>query len=212
MADDFSSALISSGADLLGGYLQDRRAKKAFRTQQKLNAAGARRALSALDFGTNLEKSQILAANKSRLGGFAGARKALDLGAAGARETALGQGKINEANAEQSVVSKGLLGTSTGVQAFQGVGDRTSAQLSAIDQSLAQSLGDLGLEEANTKAAGEMNLADLQSQKTQAIFDLVQSADPNQQFHRKKKGGLFSHGLGRSLAAGATLGASEYLQ
>jgi hypothetical protein len=191
------AAAIAGGADLLGGYLQDDRAKKAFNKQQKLNAAGARRAVTALDFGTNLEGSQIKAANASRLAGFAGARKALDLGATAARQTVLGQGKINQANLEQSAVSRGLLGTSTGAQAFAGVGDRTTAQLSAIDQQLAQAFGDLGLQQAQTKAAGEMSLADLQQQKTEAMFNLVQSADPYAVAGKKKKhGGFFSSAAG----------------
>lgn len=177
----------------MGGYLSDKKAKSAFGAQQKLNAAGARRAVTALDFGNNLESSAIKAANKSALGGFAGARKALDLGANAARQTVLGQNKINQANTEQSIVSRGLLGTSTGVQAFAGVGDRTTAQLSAIDQSLAQAFGDLGLQEAATKAGGELRLADLQQQKNEAMFGLVQSADPYAVASKKKK--HKSHGI-----------------
>ena len=193
------AAAIGAGSDLLGGYLQDKAAKKAFRKQTKMNNAGARRAVGQLQLGTGLEEALIKTATKHRLGGFQNAQAAADLGAVNARQTVKAQGAQNQADTEQSAVSRGLIGTSTGVQALQGVQGQTTAHLSAIDQALAQQMATLGLEKSNVQAEGDMALANLQSQRTQAMYELTQGADPfavGGRRGKKKRGGFFKGAAG----------------
>ncbi len=193
MAFDPFSAIIGGGFDLLGGYLQDKRANKAFDKQQKLDAAGARRAYSALQYGTGLEEALIKSGTKERLKGFKGARGALDLGGVVAKQGLQQRGKQNLANTEQSLVSRGLIGTSTGAQQFAGIGDTTSAQLAGVDAALAQSFAELGMQEAGVRAQGQQQLAQLLSEKTEAMFNLSQVADPFNMPAKKKK--KKKHGL-----------------
>ena len=186
------AAGIGAGTDLLSGYLQDKAQKKAFRRQTKMNNAGARRAVGQLQLGTGLEEALLKTATQKRLGGFQNAQAALDLGAVNAQQTVRAQGAQNQADTEQSAVSRGLIGTSTGVQALQGVQGQTTAHLSAIDQALAQQMASLNLEKSNVAAEGDMALANLQSQKTQALYELTQGADPFAVASKKKKK---KHGL-----------------
>lgn len=138
--------LAGTGLEFAGGMM-DRNARVGRRTIRRrgrvaLNAARSRDAL----FG-GLEESALLAGQKAERGGFQGARRALDLGALQARQGVQARGKQAQGELEQSIVSRGLLGTSTGVQALGGIQDRTTAQLSAIDMQLAQAFADLGLQE-----------------------------------------------------------------
>lgn len=171
--------LIEAGAGLLGGYLSSRSEKKAQKKAQKysdqekaaafkyLNEVGARDA-----FGAQLQRSQLLAGQRRGLEGFQGARQALTAGGTAARQTALARGKQGQADVEQSLVSRGLLGTSTGAQTFQGVGDQTTAQLQNIDFQLAQAFADLGLEEAQTRERQGQELAGFASDERQRQLEL----------------------------------------
>ena len=161
-------AAIEAGAGLLGGFLSSRSEKKAQKRALRYNDQQQAAAFQYLKesrgrdalFG-GLERSALLSAHKKQMAGYGGARKALDLGALAARQTIQGRGKQAQADVEQSVVSRGLLGTSTGVQQFAGVGDRTTMQLAAIDQGLAQQLAELGLDEAETAGGQGRELAQL---------------------------------------------------
>lgn len=134
------------GLDFAGGMMAANEgvSRRTLRRRGKvgLQAAESRDALFA-----GLERAELLKGQKAQRGGFQGARKALDLGANVARQGVIQRGRANQAATEQSVVSRGLTGTSTGAQAFAGVGDQTSQQLAAIDAQLAQAFADLGLEE-----------------------------------------------------------------
>jgi len=179
MAGEIGSSLITGGFDLLGGLLADRSAKRAATKARRLNdqqRAAAFQYLQGVQGGdalyAGLQEAQLKTGHKAELGGFKGARSALDLGGVRARQTVQGQGKVNQANVEQSIVSRGLQGTSTGVQALQSVGDRTSSQLAAIDTQLAQAFADLGLAEGAIRGEQGDELAQLLGQTRQNQLDL----------------------------------------
>ncbi len=150
------AAAIAGGASLAGGALGARADKKAAGKQNALDEQQRAAAFQFLEQVKNrdalfggLENSALLSGQKAERGGFAGARAALDLGAKVARQGLIQRGAQNQANTEQSVVSQGLIGTSTGAQAFSGVGDQTSQQLAAIDSQLAGAFSDLNLQEGS---------------------------------------------------------------
>ena len=169
-----AAAAITGGAGLLGGLLSDRSSKKAAKKAQKYNdqqRAAAFEYLQGVRGGdqlyAGLQESALKAGHKQELGGFQVARSALNRGGINAGQTVRAQGKINQANVEQSIVSRGLLGTSTGVQSLQSVGDRTASQLGAIDAQLGQAFADLGLQEGSIRGEQGDELAQLLGQTRQ---------------------------------------------
>ncbi len=108
-------------------------------------AIGQTRASDALFAG--LERSELLKGQAGERQGYQTARNALNAGAQVAKQGLAQRGIQNQAATEQSVVSRGLGGTSTGAQAFAGVGNQTAMQMAQIDTQLAQAFADLGLEE-----------------------------------------------------------------
>lgn len=210
--------LAAAGGDILGGLLASRAQRKAQNKAAGLNARQRAAAFAYLQrqqgqdrlFG-QLGRNQLLGAHKAELGGFQGAERALGLGALQARQTVQGQHRVNLAEAEQSAVSRGLLGTSTGMQGLQGVGDQTTASLAAIDTGLAQQLATLGLERGGALGRQGRELAAL-AQSDRDIereygYELASLA-PMAPGKKKKRKGFFKD-IGRMAAAGATLGGSE---
>jgi len=172
--------------------MQDQAAKRAQKAQLKTTRLGGMAGRKVLEqarsrdaLGFNLQEAQIKSANKTALRGFQGARNAQQLGAAGARSQVLQRGKQGQAALEQSLVSRGLIGTTPGAQQFAMIGDQTTAQLASIDQQLADALSELGLAESQTAAGGELALAQLlgqqnmsEQERMMALFELNQVAPP----------------------------------
>lgn len=168
------AAGIAAGGSLIGGLAGARSERKSANKQNAQNEAqraaafkylqgvGSRDALFA-----GLEESALKAGHKKQLAGFSGAKKAMDLGGIAARQTVKGREKQGLADVEQSAVSRGLMGTSTGAQAYTGLQDRTTAQLASIDQQLAQALAGLGMEEANVQGEQGRELAGLAGRNRQ---------------------------------------------
>lgn len=176
------AALISGGVggafDLAGGLLGARGERKAVSKQNAQNEAQRAAAFRYLQgvqsqdaLFAGLEDAALKSAHKKQLAGFKGARAATDLGATAARQTVLGRSKQGQADLEQSAVSRGLLGTSTGAQAFTGLKDRTTALLGGIDQQLAQAMADLGLQESELQGQQGLQLAGLAGKNRQANTD-----------------------------------------
>lgn len=137
---------LGAGLDFAGGMMT-RNASTSIKTKRRRGKDALARAQATDALFGGLERAEMLHGQKQELAGFQGARKAMDLGAMQARQTVQAMGKQNVADMEQSAVSSGLLGGSPGVQRVAGAQDRTTAQLAAIDQQLAQQLAQLGLEE-----------------------------------------------------------------
>ena len=176
------AAGIAGGASLLSGYMASKDEKEAQKKAQKYSDQERAAAFRYLTmgrqrdaFGSKLEHSALKAAHARELAGFEGGRKALNLGAIQARETAKAQGKMRAADVEQSAVTQGLLGTSTGAQAFTGITDSTTAQLQAVDAQLAQAFADLGLNEAQTRGRQGMEEATFQGRQRdiQREYDMM---------------------------------------
>lgn len=146
-------ALIAAIAGAAGtglefaGNMMSANASTSIKTKRRRGKYALQNAQSQDALFAGLERAELLKGQQNQLGKFKGARSALDLGANVARQGVMQRGAQNQAKVEQSVVSRGLHGTSTGAQAFAGVGDSTSSQLAAIDTQLAQAFADLGLEE-----------------------------------------------------------------
>lgn len=194
-------AFIAAAAQLGGSFLTARSERKA---ENKARGYNARQAAASFKYlqGVKsqdallgaLQESELKAGQKQERAGFKGARTALDLGATGARQTIQAQGKVAAADAEQSAVSRGLLGTSTGVQALTGVQDRTTALLGGIDQQLAQAFADLGLHEGEVLGQQGQQRAMLAGQNRQNQLDLgyeLANLAPMAPSAKKKK----KHGL-----------------
>lgn len=213
------AAAIGAGSDLLGGYLASREAKKATRRAERLNERQRAAAFAYLQraqgadllFG-NLERSALMAGHKKELAGFQGAERALGLGRQAGVQTIQGQGKINQAEAEQSVISRGLLGTSTGMQTLTGAQDRTTSQLSALDLQYAQALASLGLDKASLE--GEQGRAlsalaarsrDIQREFGYELASLAPMA-PEQNLRLAALAGLAKRGSRDTVARGTTAG------
>lgn len=96
---------------------------------------------------SGLERAELLKGQADERKGFEGARKALETGGVVAKQGLQTRAAQNRAALEQSVISKGLLGTTPAAQAFAGVGDQYAMQAGMIDAQLAQAFANLGLEE-----------------------------------------------------------------
>lgn len=192
---------FAAGADILAGLYASHEQRKAQSKAASLNSRQRAAAFAMLQkqqredlLMGNLARSQLLGGQKAELGGFAGAERALGLGALAGRQTVQAQGKLNMADAEQSAVSRGLLGTSVGMQGLQGVGDNTTAQLAALDQGYAAQLAELGLQKSSLMGGHGRELAAL-GQFERGIqrdygAELASLAPPVRKRH--KKGGFGS--------------------
>lgn len=149
---------IGSGLEFIGGVM-DRNAGISLKTLRRRGRAviDESRARDAV-FG-GLEEAALRTAHQRELGGFEGAKRAASLAATNAGRFVQDQGAVNRAQAEQSIVGRGLAGTSTGAQVFGGVQDQTTRQLASIDMQLAQTLAQLGLDQAATEGAQGREIA-----------------------------------------------------
>lgn len=145
-----AGAMLGGSALQFGGNLMQSRAGTSIKTRRRRGRYAIQQARAQDAVFGGLEESALKSAHAKELGGYTGARKGLELGATAARQGVLGRGKMAQADLEQSIVSKGLLGTTSGLGRLSQLQDRTSAQMSAIDMQLAQQLADLGLEESET--------------------------------------------------------------
>lgn len=160
MFDPISAQAIGSGLEFAGAMM-DRNAGISLKTLRRRGREVIKesRARDAL-FG-GLEEAALKTAHGKELAGFKGARTATELAGIQARRGIQDRGAQAQAQAEQSIVGRGLAGTSTGVQLFSGVADQTSRLLSDLDTQLAQQLASLGLDQAETEAQQGREIAGL---------------------------------------------------
>jgi len=116
---------------------------------------------------SNLQESQLRQGQKAELAGFAGARRGVELAGNRARQGAVDLAKQAQGSLDQSIVSRGLLGTSTGANLNLGLQDRTSRQLADIDSQLAMALGGLGMQEGAVRRGHSQQLGDVFRQRQQ---------------------------------------------
>jgi hypothetical protein len=141
-----AATLAAAGLEF-GGNMMASNAGVSRRTVRRRGLHSLEQARSRDALFGGLEESALLVGQGQERQGFKGARSALELGGAVAKQGIQQRGAQNLAAREQSIVSSGLLGTSTGAQQFAGTQDTTSQQLAAIDAQLAAQIADLGLEE-----------------------------------------------------------------
>jgi len=158
--------LLGTGLEFAGGLMQSN-AGASRRTIRRRGRYALDQARSQDALFGGLEESALKAAHGRELEGFRGARGALTQAGAAARQGVLDRGKQNQAALEQSIVSKGLLGTTTGAGAFAGLQDQTSRHLSDIDLQLAQQFADLGLQESGLRGQQGRELAGLAGRNRQ---------------------------------------------
>ena len=155
-------AAIGAGATLYGGSKNARAQKKAQRlTQAQRDAAFSylKGSQGSDQLYAGLQEAQIKKANAASLSGFDAARKAQELGSIQARQGILDRGAQFQAQQQQSLVSQGLLGTSTGQGASQDVSGAVSQQLAGLDAQFAQTLADLNLGQGVVESQGLNRLA-----------------------------------------------------
>lgn len=157
---DMISQGVGAGLEFAGAMM-DRNAGISLKTLRRRGRAVIEesRARDAL-FG-GLEEAALKTAQQKELKGYQGARAATELAGIQARRGIQDRGAQAQAAIEQSVVGRGLTGTSTGVQLFGGIQDQTSRQLADLDMQLAQQLASLGLDQAETEGRQGREIAGL---------------------------------------------------
>lgn len=184
------AAIIGAAMQLIQGN-KSRQAEAFARVESehdKMNLLkGVKQARGIHGVFSGLEEAELKTGQRQELGGFQGAKKGLELGAIQAQQGVAARGKVNQASLEQNIVSRGLLGTSTGVQALGGLQDRTSLQLSAIDQALAQNLGQLGQEQAQLEGLHGRERSGLQARRGAQLQEFALQEAALQPGKKKKK-------------------------
>jgi hypothetical protein len=201
------SAIIGAALQLVQGNKQrqaEAYAQVQSEYQKKEILKGLQKTKSVEGLFSGLQEAQLKTGFQKELGGFKGAKTALDLGAIQAQQGVQARGKQNQAALEQNIVSRGLTGTSTGVQALGGLADRTSLQLSAIDQQHAQALSELGLAQSQVEGGQARELAGLLGQRKQFATDISLQEAALAPGKKKKKGSRFKRYAEGFISGGAS--------
>lgn len=153
-----TGALISGGGSLLGGLLGGSAAKKRAKEQKALWKQSVGLYGDFLNDPNSLLKqggAQYGAAIDTLKSGFKNAQ--LNLGMAGnaARQTTLTQGKQAQAGTQQSMISRGLYGTTALDNARMGISSAVSRQLAQIDESIGAQLAGLQTQGAMATAGAQ---------------------------------------------------------
>jgi len=149
-----------AGLEFIGG-LMDRNTGISLKTLRRRGRQSIAQARASDAVFGGLEEAALRTAHQKELAGFEGAKRSATLAGQHAQRMVQEQGAVNRAQAEQSIVGRGLAGTSTGAQVFGGVQDQTTRQLASIDMQLAQTLSQLGLDQAATEGAQGREIAGL---------------------------------------------------
>lgn len=157
-------AAMAIGAALeFGGGMMNRNAGIALKDLRRRGRHSIAKARASDALFGGLQESALRTAHAKELQGLQGAKRTMGLAGEQAKLMARERGAQNQAQAEQSIVGRGLAGTSTGAQVFTGVADQTSRHLSSIDMQLAQQLSDLGLAQAETEGQQGREIAALRA-------------------------------------------------
>ena len=195
------AAIIGAALQLVQGNKarqQEAYARTLSEYDKKQILKGLQKTKSIEGLYSGLEEAQLKSGQKKELSGFAGAGRAIDLGALQAQQGIAARGKQNQASLEQNIVSRGLLGTSTGAQALGGLQDRISMQLAAIDQQHAQALSELGLQKSALEGGQARELAGLTARRGQFATDIATQEAALQPGKKRKKAsklGMLAEGL-----------------
>lgn len=162
-----------------------------------------------------MQDYQYAKAEKAMKTGISGVEKAYDeaklqaaRGAEQARQSVRDYGKAQGAEASQSMMNRGLYGTTVQDQAQRVVSSDVARNLGAIDTGLAAQQGELGVAKAGAKQAGLSQLASLYPQlaglKTETMFNMMKAL---QTPAKKKKTPWYKKALGAvGQAIGTALG------
>lgn len=159
-----AAAGISAGTGLLQSYFarEDEKRARKMAEGEKRNALGFLDQAGSLDaLFQGLQESQLKSGHQKQLAGFAGARRATELGADAARRTVLNQGQRMQADKTQELISSGLVGTSAGTGQATDLAGQTTMQLASIDQQLAEAFKNLGLAQGEVEQNQSQELAAL---------------------------------------------------
>jgi hypothetical protein len=159
-----TAAAIGAGVNLFQGFQarQDEQRARKMAESEKLAGRQLLGKIGSQDaFFQQLQEAQLKKGHKEQLQGFAGAHKAVELGADAARRDVLNQGQRMQADATQGLISKGLIGTSAGTGVATDLAGQTTQQLASIDQQLASAFADLGLQEGEVRGQQSDELAQL---------------------------------------------------
>lgn len=151
-----------------------------------------------------MQDYQYAKAEKAMKTGISGVEKAYDeaklqaaRGAEQARQSVRDYGKAQGAEASQSMMNRGLYGTTVQDQAQRVVSSDVARNLGAIDTGLAAQQGELGVGKAAAKQAGLGQLASLYPQlaglKTETMFNMMKAL---QTPAKKKKTPWYKKALG----------------
>ena len=163
-----AGAVIAAGSQLYGGHQAGKAQQRAQRREQQLNEQQRRGAFNYLqgargkdEIYAGLEEAQLKRSNAAALKGFDSAKKAQSLGAQSARQIVLNRGAQAQAQQQQGLVSKGLIGTTSGTSQASDLSGQVTQQLAGIDTELANTLGQLGLAQGIQESRGIEKLASL---------------------------------------------------
>ncbi len=201
------AAIIGAAMQLVQGNKQ-RQAEAYAQVQSEYDKAhllkGVKQARGIHGVFSGLEEAQLKTGQQAELGGFKGAKTGLQLGALQAQQGVKARAMQNQAALEQNIVSRGLLGTSTGTQALGGLQDRTSLQLASIDQSLAQALGELGMQQSGVEGMHGRERAALQQRRGLQLQDFAMQEAALQPGKKKKKRSKFGRLAEGFISGGAS--------
>ena len=176
--------------------------KKARKAREKAAQERAKQELQAKTGA--MQDYQYAKAEKAMKTGISGVEKAYDeaklqaaRGAEQARQSVRDYGKAQGAEASQSMMNRGLYGTTVQDQAQRVVSSDVARNLGAIDTGLAAQQGELGVAKAGAKQAGLGQLASLYPQlaglKTETMFNMMKAL---QTPAKKKKTPWYKKALG----------------
>lgn len=141
--------------------------------RKSIQMLGDQRNRQTLDLrgGMNLYQSAVGDIGK----GFDAALRAASLQGRGARRGAIEQGQRNAASTSQSMVSRGLYGTTAMDNAQRGVSSDTSRRLQEIDEGLAALVGQLEVGKGQALAGAKMGQASFGAQSSAMQMDTTQN-------------------------------------
>lgn len=158
------AALAGTGLEFAGGLMDQARGVSR-RTVRRRGRFALDQAKSQEELFAGLEEAALKAGHAKETAGFRGAKRAVELGGTAARQTVQDRARAGQAALEQSIVSRGLIGTTSGAGMFAGLQDQTTRQLADIDLQLAEALSQLGLEESDVFGRQGRELAGLAAKR-----------------------------------------------